>query len=42
MMHLQIDKYIFPEDYPQLHIKGLEVICEEADEILNEVYKKFE
>jgi len=35
-----IDKYIFPEDYPQLHIRGLGIICETADEMLRDVCKR--
>ena len=35
-----IDKYIFPEDYPQLHVKGSGIICGKADEILKDVCKR--
>jgi len=35
-----IDKHIFPEDYPQLHVKGLGIICERADEMLKDVCKR--
>jgi len=35
-----IDKHIFPEDYPQLRVKGLCIICERADEILKDVCER--
>ncbi|MCC6019113.1 MAG: hypothetical protein LM601_08780 [Candidatus Verstraetearchaeota archaeon] len=35
-----IDKYLFPEDYPQIRIKGLGIICRKADEVLKEICGK--
>jgi len=35
-----IAKYLFPEDYPELHVKGLGIVCEITDEILEDICRK--